>query len=958
MAMAEQSANGKCRPPENETHVSSTITEILERFTLDGPLGSSPAVAAGLALVTLFALALWRERRVLGLRTTVLFWLLRSVALATVIWMLLAPTRVRVETSTTRKIVAVAVDVSGSMRTVDPPGTADELRWVISTVAADNEGVTQATDKAFVDVGIAQRQLLAAVDALRRHRPESAVVEATSSANHALKRAKSHLQQVRNAGKSAELSPETAALAVRLGDMLDGPEFEAFEQLGAALEKGRTPSQKGWRESLPDLEQRVAGIRRRLGELARRVAEEESRRIALRNPERLASISQAPRLGRITALLNQLHPSTLAAVGEQADVRWISFDQTVAAIADSRLPQGLAALGKVDAPDRAAAGTDLSAVLEQLHRARQDQPLAAVILLSDMAHNQTAGRNPRDAAAALAGAPVHVVPIGNTQHVRDVLVQSVSAPTVAMRNDAIVIEVRVQAYDCEGEVCVVQLLHEGAVIDFREVQLDSGLVSRTVRFERLMPAVGSQRFQVAATPLDGELTEDNNYGEFEVNVTRSDIKVLLADELPRWEYRYLTQLFRRDPKVECDELLFHPRMVATGRREASRTFPATVDEWDQYDVVVLGDLSPEHLPVAAQEALIEYLQQRGGALVLIAGREAMPQAYESHPLEQVLPVSPIAVADAAPVGAAGYAFRVTEEGRQHDALMIGETDEATRAAWDFVNRVAPLHEVSAWRRPRPTAHTLIAAAPRDGSDENADAFLCWQPVGRGRVVYLAGPETYRLRFLRGDRLHYRFWGQLLRWVVASDLAAGAKFVRIRTDKSRYDSGETVQATVYLKDAQDEPVTADGLQVRLTAGDDERTAPLTPVAEAPGEYRAEIPSLPAGVYRIEPLGPAVEQLQTKAPEEPASAGFTVQAELPQELVDTRADRALAQHIADITGGQVAPPTAVAEILELTNLEPIVTERTERRPLWVQWKYLWLVFGCLQMEWVIRKWRGLS
>jgi hypothetical protein len=334
----------------------------------------------------------------------------------------------------------------------------------------------------------------------------------------------------------------------------------------------------------------------------------------------------------------------------------------------------------------------------------------------------------------------------------------------------------------------------------------------------------------------------------------------------------------------------------------------------------------------------------------------MPHAYESHPLEQILPVSP--VVDAAPASS-GYAFRVTADGEQHDALMIGETAEATRAAWDFVNRFSPLHELSPWRRPRPSARTLIAAVPRDGAvdPDQTNAFLCWQPVGRGRMIYLAGPETYRLRFLRGDRLHYRFWGQLLRWAIASDLSAGTRFVRIRTDKSRYTSRETVQAVVELRNAEGKPVAADDLQLRLTHGDVVRTAPLS-ATNVPGEYRAEIHSLPSGVYRIEPAGAAVEELQAGGEQAPAAASFTVQSDASAELVDTRSDRALAQQIADITGGQAAPPTAVAEILELTNLEPIVSERVERRPLWVRWKYLWIVFGCLQVEWVIRKWKGLS
>jgi hypothetical protein len=56
--------------------------------------------------------------------------------------------------------------------------------------------------------------------------------------------------------------------------------------------------------------------------------------------------------------------------------------------------------------------------------------------------------------------------------------------------------------------------------------------------------------------------------------------------------------------------------------------------------------------------------------------------------------------------------------------------------------------------------------------------------------------------------------------------------------------------------------------------------------------------------------------------------------------------------------VLPPTAAAEVLALTDLAPIITEAIKQKPLWAQWKYLWLVFGCLQIEWTIRKWRGFS
>jgi len=465
---------------------------------------------------------------------------------------------------------------------------------------------------------------------------------------------------------------------------------------------------------------------------------------------------------------------------------------------------------------------------------------------------------------------------------------------------------------------------------------------------------------LAIFPVEGELTADNNERDFEVNVTRSDIKILLVDEYPRWEYRYLTQLFRRDSKVECDELLFHPRMIATGRREESKSVPITVDEWDYYDVIMMGDLATEHLPVAAQESLVKYLQERGGTVVMIAGIDAMPHAYQNMPLGEVVPVEPVDQSASGPEK--GYEFRITAEGLDHPALMIGETEEENRVAWNLVNHYSPLPSVSAWRKPKAAARPLIAAVRTNSSDPAADernsAFLCWQQVGRGRIVYLAAPESFRLRFLRGDRLHYRFWGQLVRWAIAADLAAGSKFVRIRTDKSRYNTRETVQVTVRLVNAEGEPVVAGGVSARLIGSDDSRAISLSADLTVPGEYRGEVRSLTPGEYRIEPAGETVEQLQREHPQEPATVTLSVQNEMSSELTETRCDRALAQQIADVTGGQVVPPTAIDEILKLTNLEPLTSETTQQLPLWVQWKYLIIVFGCLQSEWIIRRRLGLS
>lgn len=941
--------------------MSPTTITTAERLIIDGPFGPPITIAIGLFLAVLFAFMLRRERSALGSLNVVLFWFLRTAAVSVVLWMLLAPMKVLVETSTTRRAIVFVTDISGSMQTVDPAGSSDDLRWALARTDGKSFSVTREADQAVAALGVALRKLQMARDALLQHSNERQLLDSVTAAEQAVQRAQEHVRRIGDASSGHQLSEKIQTLAQRLTKLLSGAELQSFAQNVTAIKKNRAPAQVGWREGLPDLEHRISVIKAVAQELAWVANESDGKQFASENATVFSNVRDSSRLNRVSNSVDTLQKTTLESLHEKADIRYSSFDEVLQWMAGPPAVENSsrerAATDKQESAT--AAGTNLSNVFASLQQEATHQPLAAVFLLSDVAHNQPGEKHPRDVAGTLIDTPVYVVPIGNTQHVRDVYLRSVFAPTVAMRNDDIVIEASLQAFHCEGELCVVQLLQDGKPIDQREILLDSGLATRTVRFERRMGTLGTEQFRVAVVPIDGELTADNNERDFEVNVTRNDIKILLADEFPRWEYRYLTQLFRRDSKVECDELLFHPRMIATGRREESKSIPITADDWDYYDVIMLGDLASDHLPVAAQESLVTYLQDRGGTVVMIAGTESMPQAYKNMPLGEIVPVEPVQQSTA---GTAAFDFRITPEGLNHPALMIGETEEENRVAWNLVNHYSPLPAVSLWRKPKAAARSLISAMARNSTDPESDeqnsAFLCWQQVGRGRIVYLSAPETFRLRFLRGDRLHYRFWGQLVRWAIASDLAAGSKFVRVRTDKSRYNTRETVQVTVRLANDKGEPIVADGVSANVVGSDDSRTISLSADLAVPGEYLGEVRSLAPGEYRIEPGGNAVEQLQREHSQEPASATLSVQKELSSELSETRCDRALAQQIADVTGGLVLPPTAIDEILKLTNLEPLVSETIQQQPLWVQWKYLWIVFGCLQSEWIIRRRLGLS
>ena len=836
--------------------MSPTSTTLVERIAFEGPLHVAVIVALGLALCGTFVWSLRRERGMTGTRNVALFFVLRCTALGVALWMLLAPSEIRSQRSSTRPAIAVAVDVSGSMQTVDPPEPSDDLRWRLAAGGDAANSVVELADRALAAAAIAERRLAVAAAALNSEQPERIALAAATAAHDAIKRTTVHVKAIsdhfaRSAAQAdlpggASSAAELQEQAAQVVQILAGADFRNL----ATLVDAGSPNDalmRGWRESLADLERHVSAVRRRLAELSQGLGQYEGAVLASQGPEPVDKTA-ASRLRRAASFLKSIDAATLQPLRAQADVHFAAFDRTLTPLANQHAPGAalgdsplLKAVGqgKDKEPDDDLPATDLAAALEQLRQTRQDQPLAAVFLLTDAAHNRSGARDPRQAAAQMGGTPVYVVPIGATRRVRDVDLKAVSAPGVAMKGDEVVIEATLEAYQCEGETLHVELLRDGAVVQQRELKLESPSTVERCRFNAQLDEVGLARFQLRVAPLERELSEENNFEQFEVNVTRNHIELLLADELPRWEYRYLAQLFRRDEKVACDELLFRPRLIATGRREEKKTFPVTADEWNEYDVVLLGDVSSERLPLAAQESLAQFVRERGGTLVMIAGQESMPQAFVNQPLEELLPVSRIdepAAADAAD----GYSFYVTEEGWRHHALMIADTEESTRIAWDFINRNSPLHSLSAYRQPRASARTLISAVSRTSldaeQDQSRNALLCWQPVGRGRVVYLASPETYRLRFLHGDRLHFRFWGQLLRWAIAADLAAGSELVNIRTDRPDYRQSDRVQVAVRLKDEAGEPVLDAEIEAAAVAGGDALyTVPLRPDDSVPGRY---------------------------------------------------------------------------------------------------------------------------
>lgn len=935
----------------------SNPLQTTDSIIFDGTVSGTTALGVGVLLAAIAAWLLWRERQTVGPKLAGLFWLLRMTALGMALWMLSGPMHETVKRETVTQSVAILTDASQSMDTVDPSDASSLLRWTLAAEAEAQPSAIGLCDNAQVAIRFAKFSSDKAAQLLREHRPISQLKQALDKTRIAADRAQLHchkLIQLLNPGRE-----DLAARVENVETLLQGPITASLNDLQESLEEDTNTRVTDLTDTLEVLGDTLTGASRRIDILTKDLAKQ----IIAEGSVTIDKTGELTRREKASQVLDALQEKVLGELADNVRIRKFQFDASLTPIFTESSWSDAAKLVTPAANEKQQPLTDLTAVLNRLATDHEAESTRLAILLTDGNHTAFSEQAPQEAATQIAGLPVFTVPIGNAQLVRDLRIHRVEAPATVVENDTALIEAIITAVDCDGLAAEVSLRHNGQEIDRQTVAFVGNRMDRRVQFSVPAQQIGRQDYELTVEPLEDEASVVNNVAPISWEVVRDKVRVLLADGISQWEFRYLQQLFRRDSHIECDELLFSPRLRGTGALAANPRLPEQIDDWAVYDVVILGDLDSKHFSTASQASLAEYVRKGHGHLILLAGRDHMPGDYRNMPLIDLLPVTASVLSDVDE----GHSLMLTDEGRLHSALAIEDSPQASELAWVSIYRKKPIYVLSEYNRPKPTARTLLRAVPTSmpivvndqATRENLPAFLCWHQVGGGKVVFLGAPEIWKLRFRTKDRRHHRFWGQMIRWITAKNLGSGTDLIRLSTNKKRYQRKEPIEAIVWLKDQTGRPLPGQQLQLTVrTLEEDLASVELTSDPNVAGRYFGELESLPPGAYQIVVTGPALEELLAETEDKsPARTMITVETSENLELLDTRSDRTLLEQVAKITGGQVIPPTAIAEVLRLASFSPQVNETVKRTPLWNRWANLWIVLGCLVVEWVVRKQKGL-
>ena len=622
----------------------------------------------------------------------------------------------------------------------------------------------------------------------------------------------------------------------------------------------------------------------------------------------------------------------------------------------------------IDQPDEAqvSSATNLTAAIEQIMRLAQSQSIREAIFVTDGAHNAADAPSPAEIAAKLNGLAISFLPIGSLKQPRDIQLYHVAHPRSVIRGDKILIDALVSSAGFEGETINLQLLADGELVEQKELFIDADQLDLRHSFQvpTKQRVKESIEFELVIEPLEAEASKTNNRAIFRVALARDKIRVMLADQKKRWENHYLEGLFFRDKHVEHEKILFAPRLRATGKLEEDGALPTTVEAWKQYDIAIIGDLTPEEFPVQSQESLVEFVKENGGVAILIAGSDGMPHRFEDQPLASLLPVEK-SDTDQPGFDADEYQVRVNPAAANLESIRLDNSLAKSTQLWRQIFEVQPITWLSEYSTPRPSARRLLDALAIDveGEAVNPEGFnqrptwVCWQQLGSGRVVYLSAPATYRMRYRRGDRLHHLFWAQMTRWILSSQPGSSAEgLVKLATDKVRYMEQEPIEVSALLTQPSGEPFEDAEVQAMFKSGDEEaRVFALTADEAQPGRYLATVEDLQAGAYRVELQGD-VDELMGE--DEKVETFVNVITSPNLEEVNTTCNRPLMKQIAQASGGYVIPPTALGEWLTLQTGMPETVSQIERVPLWNRWSCLWVAFGCLATEWFVRRIKGLT
>lgn len=595
-----------------------------------------------------------------------------------------------------------------------------------------------------------------------------------------------------------------------------------------------------------------------------------------------------------------------------------------------------------------AEATDINAALENLLQKHPE--LRSVVLVSDGDWN--IGEAPSSAATKLRARkiPVYAMGVGSESRLPDIELVSLDAPTSGVPNKSIRIPFVIRsamARDFETTITLETSDGESLTKPVRVPAM--GRLRETIEWRP--KKTGEFKLTMTVPEAEGELLPDNNALTVPVKITEEALKVLIVETFPRWEYRYIRNALERDPGVEVNCLMFHPSLANVGGgRGYLKEFPKD-DQLYKYDVVFLGDVGVKINQLTEEncEDIRQLVRSHAGGLVFLPGFRGHQYTLLETKLEELYPVQMDAAQPKGWGSPRPAQFELTEAGRRSLLTRLSGQDDENQRIWSTL----PGFQWYAAALRAKAGSEVLASHRTETSRFGRVPLIVAKVSGTGKILYMGSDGAWRWREGVEDLYHYRFWGQVVRWMAYQRNISEAEGgnMRFYTTPERPTVGDVVTLNVNVITEGGEPLQNGTVTVQIKSPSGKTdTVRLSPAGD-------DLWGLFNGTFEPDEGGEYI--FVTNCREANSGALITKLAVqgLAREKIGQPARFDVMDEIARITRGRTA------SVFESTNVIQEVADLPEREPepkrsqIWANPFWGALLILLLAVFWIGRKMIGV-